>query len=127
MARFVSISLVVVVLSNMFVFAQKYEPVPMCLFVQETGLAIDQSVPGEAVDQSASVTMNIYSYVYSNYLTLEVLDAPQAMPFKLINTQGQEMYSGTIRGTQLVETESWPAGTYYFICGNKRETLYISK
>jgi hypothetical protein len=123
MARFVSISLVAVVLGNMFAFAQKYEPVPMCTFVQEE-VPVNE---GTAVSSAVSVTMHSYSYVNSNYLTLEVLGVPQPMPFQLINSQGKEMYSGSIRGTQLVETESWPAGTYYFICGNKRETIYISK
>ena len=102
MARFVSISLVAVVLGNMFAFAQKYEPVPMCTFVQEE-VPVNE---GTAVSSVASVTMHSYSYVNSNYLTLEVLGVPQPMPFQLINSQGKEMYSGSIRGTQLVETES---------------------
>lgn len=130
MARFVSISLAVVVISNMFAFAQKYEPVPMCLFVQEN-LPENQSYSAELsgiTDQSAFLTMNIHSTFNSNYLTLEVIGgAPKAMPFELVNAQGEEMYSGTISGTQLIETESWPVGTYYFRCGSKRETVYIMR
>jgi hypothetical protein len=130
MARFISIILAVVVISNMFAFAQKYEPVPMCLFVQEE-TALDQAYSGElseANDQSASLTMNIHNTFNSNYLTLEVIGgAPKAMPFELVNAQGEEMYSGTISGTQLIETESWPVGTYYFRCGSKRETIYIMR
>lgn len=129
MARLISFSLAVVVISNMFAFAQKYEPVPMCLFVQET--AFDQAYSGnssEANDQSAFLTMNIHSTFNSNYLTLEVIGgAAKAMPFELVNAQGEEMYSGTISGTQLIETESWPVGTYYFRCGSKRETIYIMR
>lgn len=129
MARFISISLAVVVMSNLFAFAQKYEPVPMCLFVQEN-LPENQPYSSElssgTEDQSASLTMNIHSTFNSNYLTLEVIGgAPKAMPFDLVNAQGEEMYSGTISGTQLIETESWPVGTYYFRCGSKRETIYI--
>ena len=129
MARFISLSLAVVVVSNMFTFAQKYEPVPMCLFVQET--AYDQFHSGEVSgsnDQSASLTMNIHNTYNSNYLTLEIIGGTaKALPFELVNAQGEEMYSGTISGTQLIETESWPVGTYYFRCGSKRETIYIMR
>jgi hypothetical protein len=71
--------------------------------------------------------MYVYNNPSSNYLVLEVLGASQAMKFQLINAQGEEMYSGTIRGTQLIETESWPVGTYYFLCGTKRETVYVTR
>jgi hypothetical protein len=129
MARFISFSLAVVVISNMFAFAQKYEPVPMCLFVQET--TPDHAYSGElseASDKSASLTMNIHNTFNSNYLTLEIIGGTaKAMPFELVNAQGEEMYSGTISGTQLIETESWPVGTYYFRCGSKRETIYIMR
>ena len=129
MARFISFGLVVVVISNMVAFAQKYEPVPMCLFVQET--ALDPFSSGElsaSNDQSAFLTMNIHNTYNSNYLTLEVIgEAVKAIPFELVNAQGEEMYSGTISGTQLIETESWPVGTYYFRCGSKRETIYIMR
>jgi hypothetical protein len=108
----------------MLVFAQKYEPVPMCLFVQET--ALDNSaysvdpLETSGTGKSASITLNIHNTFNSNYLTLEVFGLSKAIPFQVINTQGEEMYSGTISGTQLIETESWPVGTYYFLCGNRR-------
>lgn len=132
MARFISISLVLII-SNTFIFAQKYGPVPMRMLVQETGLVTpfvyedDGLLRAAEVDRSAAVTMHIYNNPNSNYLTLEVLGASKTMPFQLVNTQGEEVYSGSILGTQLIETESWPAGTYYFLCGTKRETIYITK
>lgn len=129
MARFISFSLAVVVISNMFAWAQKYEPVPMCLFVQETTLdPVYSDEFSGSDDQSAFLTMNIHSTFNSNYLTLELIGGTaKAMPFELVNAQGEEMYSGTISGTQLIETESWPVGTYYFRCGSKRETIYIMR
>lgn len=129
MARFLSISLVAVVISNLFAFAQKYEPVPMCLFVQETDLD-NASLPDGSLEtsgQAAPMTLNIHNTFNSNYLTLEVFGLSKAVPFQLINAQGAEMYAGTISGTQLIETESWPVGTYYFLCGNRRETVYIMR
>jgi hypothetical protein len=132
MARLISISLVAAVISNLFVFAQKNESVPMRMLVQESVLT---SVPfvydglGETAEaeKTSSVTMHVDNTANSNYLMVEVQGAPQAMPFQLMNSQGKEVYSGSIRGTQLVDTESWPAGTYYFLCGTKRETIYITK
>ncbi|WP_343634177.1 hypothetical protein [Fluviicola sp.] len=129
MARFLSISLVAVVISNLFAFAQKYEPVPMCLFVQESDLENQSFSDGslETADKAAPMTLNIHNTFNSNYLTLEVFGLSKAVPFQLVNSQGVEMYTGTISGTQLIETESWPAGTYYFLCGNRRETVYIMR
>lgn len=132
MGRFFSISLVLVI-SNTFLFAQKYGPVPMRMLVQETALVTPFIYEDEGLlkaadaNQSTPIAMHIYSYANSNYLTLEVLGASKALEFQLINAQGKEMYSGAILGTQLIETESWPTGTYYFLCGTKRETIYISK
>jgi hypothetical protein len=132
MGRFISISLVAVLISNTVVLAQKYMPLPVRMFDQETALVatpfIQNDLPKTTkAEQAANVTIHIYNYTNSNYLTLEVLGASEAMTFQLINSQGQEMYSGTIRGTQLIEKESWPDGTYYLLCGSKRETLYVSK
>ena len=124
MARFISsISLAVVVINSMFAFSQKYEPIPVCKLVDETALL--ENAPSVETT-SSSVTVTIYSNFNSNYLTLEVV-TPKAVPFQLVNAQGMEMYSGTIRGTQLIETELWPAGTYYLLCGTKRETIYIMR
>lgn len=132
MGRFISISLVLVI-SNTFVFAQKYGSVSMRMLVQETALVTpfiyedDGFLKAVIADQTTPITTHIYSYANSNYLTLEVSGASKAMEFQLINDQGKEMYSGAILGTQLIETESWPAGTYHFLCGTKRETIYLSK
>lgn len=132
MARFISIGLVLII-SNTFIFAQKYGLVPMRMLVQETGLVTPFVYEDEGLfsaaetDRSTAVTMHIYNNANSNYLMVEVLGASKVMPFQLVNTQGEEIYSGSILGTQLIETESWPAGTYYFLCGAKRETLYITK
>lgn len=124
MARFISsISLAVVVINSLFAFSQKYEPIPVCKLVDETALL--ENAPSVETT-SSSVTVTIYSNFNSNYLTLEVI-TPKAVPFQLVNAQGMEMYSGTIRGTQLIETELWPAGTYYLLCGTRRETIYILK
>ena len=126
MARFIfSISLAVVVINSMFAFSQKYEPIPVCKLVDETAL-LENAPSSFSETPSSSVTVNIYSNFNSNYLTLEVV-TPKAVPFQLVNAQGYEMYSGTIRGTQLIETELWPQGTYYFLCGTKRETIYIMR
>ena len=120
MARFIfSFSLAIVVISNTFVFSQKYEPIPMCMLVDETVLL-------ESEAAVSPMAVNIYSNFNSNYLTLEVL-SPKALPFKLVNSRGDEVYAGSISGTQLIETESWPVGTYYFLCGTKRETVYITR
>lgn len=121
MERFIfSISLVVVLVNNMFGFSQKYEPIPMCMLVDESTLL-------ENVERAASpMAVNIYSNFNSNYLTLEV-QAPKAVPFQLVNSRGEEVYSGTINGTQLIETESWPVGTYYFVSGTTRERIYITR
>jgi hypothetical protein len=121
MARFIfSISFLVVLVNSMFVFSQKYEPIQMCMLVDETTL-FENAEP--AVSPMA---VNIYSNFNSNYLTLEVI-APKAVPFQLVDTSGEEVYSGTISGTQLIETESWPVGTYYFVSGTKREKIYITR
>ncbi len=125
MARFIfSISLAVVVINSMFAFSQKYEPIPVCKLVDETALL--ENAPDVNGTSASSMTINIHNNFNSNYLTLEVV-TPKAVPFQLVNAQGNEMYSGTIRGTQLIETALWPAGTYYLLCGLKRETIYISK
>lgn len=131
MARFISLSLIAII-SNTFIFAQKHVPIPMRMLVQETVLAANpfanDELPKTAdADKATAVSMYVYNNPSSNYLVLEVLGASQVMKFQLINTQGEEMYSGTIRGTQLIETETWPAGTYYFLCGKKRETIYVTK
>lgn len=131
MARFISIVLIAII-SNTFVFAQKHAPIPMRLLVQETVLAANPFISDEFTktavpDKITSVSMYVYNNPSSNYLVVEVLGASQTMKFQLINTQGEEMYSGTIRGTQLIETESWPVGTYYFLCGTKRETVYVTR
>ncbi|MGV3612405.1 MAG: hypothetical protein ACO1N0_15710 [Fluviicola sp.] len=121
MARFiVSISLLVVLSNSLFVFSQKYEPIQMCMLVDETTLLENT----EAV--TSPMTVNIYSNFNSNYLTLEV-HTPKAIPFQLVSSSGEEVYSGTISGTQLIETESWPVGTYYFVSGTKRERIYITR
>ncbi|TSJ41172.1 hypothetical protein [Fluviicola chungangensis] len=131
MGRFISISLVAIIISNTVVFAQKHEPVPMRMLLQETVLfAIpfsSEEMVRTDVDQLSAVTINIYNNVNSNYLTLEVLGASKVMTFQLLNAEGQEMYAGEILGTQLVETQSWPAGTYYLLCGTKRETIDLIK
>jgi len=126
MARFIfSISFAVAVINSMFAFSQKYEPIPVCKLVDETALL--ENAPSAFSETSASsVTVTIYSNFNSNYLTIEVV-TPKAVPFQLVNMQGGEMYSGSIRGTQLIETESWPVGTYYFLCGSRRETVYITR
>lgn len=131
MARFIFISFLVAI-SNTVIFAQKFLPIPMRMFVEETALVTTpfiQSEPPKTViaDQPSGITVYVYNNASSNYVMLEVLGASQLMPFQLINSQGEEMYSGSIRGTQLIETESWPVGTYYLLCGTKRETLYVSK
>jgi hypothetical protein len=132
MARLISLSLVLII-SNTFIFAQKYGLIPMRMLVQETGLVTPFVYEDEGLlrtaeaDRAATVTMHIYNNANSNYLMVEVLGASKAMPFQLIDTQGKEVYSGSILGTQMIETESWPAGTYYFICGTKRETIYVTK
>lgn len=131
MARFIFISFLVAI-SNTVIFAQKFLPIPMRMFVEETALVTTpfiQSEPTKTViaDQPSGITVYVYNNASSNYVMLEVLGASQLMPFQLINSQGEEMYSGSIRGTQLIETESWPVGTYYLLCGTKRETLYVSK
>ena len=132
MARFISISLVLII-SNTFIFAQKYGLIPMRMLVQETGLVTPFVYEDEGLlraveaDKAAAITMHIYNNPNSNYLMVEVLGASKVMPFQLIDSQGKEMYSGSILGTQLIETETWPAGTYYFICGTKRETIYVTK
>ncbi len=133
MARFISISFVLIVISNTFIFAQKYVPVPMRMLVQETVLVAAPFISSKELpkavdaDQLATVTINVYNNANSNYLMLEVLGASKAMEFQLTNAHGEEMYSGAILGTQLVETESWPAGTYYFFCGEKREKIDLTK
>lgn len=130
MGRFISISLVLVaVISNTFIFAQKYVPIPMRMLVQETALVSAPFMFNELpkADEASTITINVYNNANSNYLMLEVLGASKLMSFQLTNAQGEEMYSGAISGTQLVETESWPAGTYYFLCGNKRETIDLTK
>ncbi|WP_430403063.1 hypothetical protein [Fluviicola sp.] len=132
MARFISISLVLII-SNTFIFAQKYGLIPMRMLVQETGLVTPFVYEDEGLlrtaeaDRASAVTMHLYNNANSNYLMVEILGASKVMPFQLVNTQGEEVYSGSILGTQLIETESWPAGTYYFLCGTKRETIYITK
>ncbi|AEA45038.1 T9SS type A sorting domain-containing protein [Fluviicola taffensis] len=131
MGRFFSISLFAALISNAFVFAQKQTPNPIRLLVQETRVIapfISNELPTTSESgSSAPVTMHVYNNMSSNYLTLEVLGASKVMEFQLINEDGQEMYSGTIRGTQLVEIESWPTGTYYFLCGSKREKIDLTK
>lgn len=132
MARLISIGLVLII-SNTFIFAQKYGLVPMRMLVEETGLVTPFVYEDEGLlrmtetDRATAVTMHIYNNANSNYLMVEVLGASKVIPFQLVNTQGEEIYSGSILGTQLIETESWPAGTYYFLCGAKRETIYITK
>lgn len=133
MARFISISLsLAAIISNMFIFAQKHAPIPMRMLVQETVLAAapfsyNELPEAAAADRAVAVTMHVYNNSGSNYLLLEVVGASKAMAFRLVNAQGEEIYSGTIRGTQLIETETWPAGTYYFLCGTKRETIDVTK
>ncbi len=126
MARFIfTISLAVVLINNMFAFSQKqkYEPIQMCMLVDETNLLENA---GAVTSVTSTMAVNIYSNFNSNYLTLEVI-TPKPVQFQLVDNRGEEVYSGTISGTQLIETESWPVGTYYFVSGTKREKIYITR
>jgi hypothetical protein len=131
MARFISISLVVAVICNTLIFAQKHGPIPIRMLEKEIAMNATPWMSSELVkttgeDHTTAVAMHVYHNTSSHYLVLEVLGASKVMAFQLINEEGKEIYSGAIRGTQLVETESWPAGTYYFLCGTKREQIDIS-
>jgi hypothetical protein len=132
MARFISLSLVVVCFVNSLLFAQKHVPIPVRLLLQETTLiATPWNSPNSDitfdVPEYTRVSMHVYANPSSNYLVVEVLGSTQVMEFRIVTAQGEEMYSGTIRGTQMIETETWPAGTYYFVCGSRMEPIHLSK
>lgn len=63
----------------------------------------------------------------TDYITLELSQNRESIAFEIYGMDGKEVYVGKISGTQIIETSTWPSGTYFVICGLQREKFIVSK
>ncbi len=90
-------------------------------------LALEQSNEVEMSEAQQKFSVDVICTPNTDYLSLEVSGSKELTSFQFLDPTGKEMYSGAVRGIQIIDTSTWPTGTYYLNCGNKRETIYIMK
>ena len=90
-------------------------------------LAQEQSNEFESTETHQKFSIDVICTPNTDYLSLEVSGTKELTSFQFLDQTGKEMYSGAVRGIQIIDTSTWPTGTYYLNCGNKRETIYIMK